>query len=238
MRTITFILLSWWLNGHLQAQSGQGTVRYLINPADLIQEKLDGKLQVRSGTRALDAGSHRFTFYATGFQLLDTVVMVQPDATLDLRYVLKPDPEHVAFRKAQKKRQNARLLGVYTPGLLTLAGSVWVANAMKKESEAYDALKASEAEYTTLNSPSQVQALKNEVIPSQQEALKDAQRTLLTASIATGFMAGLTVWGIIRSGRNAAPVYEDKQRIRFEGIAWLPTSSGGTLFTSLTIPIR
>lgn len=238
MRTIIFILTIWSLNGHLQAQDEQGTVRYLINPAGLIQEKLDGKLQVRARTRALDVGTHRFTFYASGFQLLDTVVDIHPGATLDLRYVLKPDPEHVASRKAQKKHQNARLLGVYTPGVLTLAGSVWVANAMKKERAAYDALKASEAEYGTLNSPSQVQALKDEVIPSQQETLQDAQQNLLTASIATGFMAGLTVWGIIRSGHHTVPVYEDKQKIRFDGIAWWPSSAGGMLFTSVTFPIR
>jgi len=213
----------------------QGTVRYFINPADRIEEKLDGKLQSRAATRQLDPGAHRFTFYAKGFQLLDTVVNIDQDAILDLRYVMKVDPDYQRFRDAEKVRQNGRVLWVYTPGALTVGGLAWTLNAMKKESEAYDALKASEASYSTLNSPSQVQTLKDEVIPSQQQALEDAQRTVLTASVFTGTMAAVTIYGLIRSSHRKVPAYEDRQKLRFDGIAWVPNGSNGIMLAGLTV---
>jgi hypothetical protein len=218
--------------------SAQGTVRYFINPADRIEEKLDGKLQSRVATRQLDPGAHRFTFYAKGFQLLDTVVNIEQDAILDLRYVLKVDPDHQRFRDAEKVRQNGRVLWVYTPAAFTVGGLAWTLNAMKKESEAYDALKASEASYSTLNSPSQVQALKDEVIPSQEQALEDAQRAVLTASVFTGTMAAVTIYGLIRSSHRKVPAFEDRQKLRFDGIAWVPNGSSGIMLAGLTVLLR
>jgi len=216
----------------------QGTVRYFVNPADRIEEKLDGKLQLRVPTRQLEAGPHRFTFYAKGFQLLDTTVTVVQDATVDLRYVLRVDPEFQRYRDAEKVRQNGRLLWVYTPAALTVGGLAWTVNAMKKEREAYDALKASEASYATRNSPSQVQALKDDVIPSQKQALVDAQRAVLTASVVTATMAAVSIYGLIRTSKHKVPAYEDHHKVRFDGIAWLPTGNYGVLLTGLTIPIR
>ena len=47
-----------------------------------------------------------------------------------------------------------------------------------------------------------------------------------------------TTWSIIRASKKPAPVFEDKEKVRFDGLVWVPGRQGGSLALGLTVPIR
>lgn len=218
----------------------KGTVRLLVQPWKRVSVRLDDGLPEKRITEfRLTPGPHELRFWSKAFMAWDTTITVQPNSVMELKKVLKHDPEHVAYlqRHAGIWRQKALWIGV--PTAVTIAGGAMTLIARKDHDQAYDDLHALADSYGSAYSQSAIATLKGESIPEAQQRVDDTRARLTNSMIVAGVGLAATVYGFIRARRLKYPEYEDKQKAIFEGVAWVPTGNGGGAWTAgLTIPIR
>jgi hypothetical protein len=108
----------------------------------------------------------------------------------------------------------------------------------KAHDQAFEDLHTLRDSYATINSPSTIAGLKGVAIPDAQAELDATRRRMTTSFALCGIGALATVYGFIRAGKLTYPQYEDKEKVRFEGLAWVPTANGGMYLAQIRVPIR
>ncbi|MBK9174742.1 MAG: hypothetical protein IPM46_00055 [Flavobacteriales bacterium] len=204
--------------------SGGTEVRLLVNPRAMVRTKVDGEL-VQQGTIGirLDPGPHRLSFWAPGFALLDTMVQVGAD-TLYFRRTLREDPEHRAHREAWGRAKSGRTLWRYGTAAAFVGTGVWAALAHKGMRDAHRSLEDAETEYAAALSPDAIVSLKEVEIPERKETFADRRTGFTIAATVAGVCLASTVFGWIRAGQiDDPPPFEDKEKVRFDGIALIPS---------------
>lgn len=216
---------------------GKGSIRLNVVPLEGREVILDGKERSKSSALDLPAGMHRFVFYAPYRSLVDTTVMVLPDTTVMLRLVMPISAEYRAYRSAKQAVAWKKLLWRGVPLICTGVGVVLTNTALAKNNEAYDALVEAEATYPHLRSAADIEYLKDHHLPELQQDLDDSQRDVVIGAAVTGLGLAATVYGFIRAARMELPTYEDTEKVRFDGMAYIPGPAGG-VYASFTLPIR
>jgi hypothetical protein len=122
--------------------------------------------------------------------------------------------------------------------VLTATAGVFAWNSNKKDREAYDALVAAEDSYNSLRVPLAITGLKDQVLPSLQADLDAANRRLTMAVALAGVGVVATILGFIKAGRIVEPTYEDKGKVEFDGLVWMPSRNGSSIQLGMHIPIR
>lgn len=201
---------------------------------------LDGQHRMADRELTLMEGPHRFVFWAPERRMLDTTFMVMGGTTRELRVQLRYSQEYITFRrKADNFTRNSRWLR-HGPPVVALGAGAWAGVSIKKAVDARKDLDALSDEYAASSYPAGIRELKDDRIPAANKELRDA-RTM--AYISTGvFVASVaTVWWTQRVlKRSTAPVFDDKEKVRFDGLVWVPSlqGDGGTWMAGLTLPIR
>lgn len=217
---------------------GKGTIELKVAPFKGMEYILDGKERLHHPALVLPAGEHRFVFYAPDRQVLDTVLRIVADTSMVFKKVLPATVAYRTYMDERRKVAQGRFFYRAVPLLATAVGCVFIANGKKQSTEAYDALVAAEDSYAVSRSPSGIDALKDEQLPVLQRDLDDANKKLGLALGFTSVAAVATVLGFIKSASLEDPVYEDREKIKFDGLVWLPGQQGGTVQFGMTIPIR
>lgn len=218
----------------------KGAVRLLVQPWKRVSVRLDdGPAEKRIAEYRLTPGPHELRFWSKAFLTWDTTINVLPNTVVDLKKVLKHDPEHMAYlqKHAGVWRRKALLVGV--PAAVAIVGGVMSLSAKKEHDQAYEDLHSLADLYGPSYSQAVIATLKDVSIPEAQQRLDDTRARLTTSLVVAGVGLAATVYGIIRARRLAYPEYEDKQKAIFDGLAWIPDGHGGGAWTAgLTIPIR
>lgn len=215
-----------------------GTVRIFCEPGGS-SYVLDGQHRMADRELTLMEGPHRFVFWAPERRMLDTTLMVLPNTTRELRVQLRYSQEYIAFRhRADNFTRNTRWLR-YGPPVLALGSAAWAGVSIKHAIDARKDLDALADAYTDSSYPAGIRDIKQEKLPAANKELRDA-RTMAYVSSGVFVASAAAVWYTRRVLKHRAlPVFEDKEKARFEGLAWVPMGAGeGVWMAGLTIPLR
>ena len=216
-----------------------GKLRIFCEPQGTSLYIVDGKHRLNDREITLMEGPHTFTFWAPERRMLDTTLMVVAGTTREAHVQLRYSEEYIAYRaEADRYTRNARWKQ-YGPPLVALGAGAWAGVSISRAINARKDLDALEEEYNTSAYPAGITELKDERIPEANTELRQA-RTM--AYISSGvFVASAAVSYLVhrRSVTRTAPVFEDKEKLRFDGLVWAPGANGdGIWMAALTIPIR
>lgn len=216
---------------------GKGEVQLHVAPQRGMAYVLDGKERLNNRALVLPAGEHRFTFWAPDRRILDTTLTIVADTSIAFYKTLEPTEAYLAYVNVQRKVKQQRLFYRAVPLLATAAAGLYTMSAVKKNNDTRAALVEAEERYSTLRDPGMIATEKRDVLPRLQEDHDAAYRNLSLGVIGTTAFALATVWGFIKAARIEDPVYEDRERIRFDGLVYVPGQRGGMLHAALTIPL-
>ncbi len=242
VRSVMVLFMFTWAHVHMGTGAfGQSTgkLRILCEPAGSSSYLVDGKHRMNDREITLMEGPHKLVFWAPERRMLDTTVMVVAGATNEVRVQLRYSEEFIAYRQqAESFTRNDRWMK-YAPPVLMVGAGVWFGTSMVSAVNARKDLDALEEEYTTSADPGGLKELKSTRIPEANDELKQA-RTMAYASAGVFALSAGVVWYARKARRErTAPVFEDKEKVRFDGLVWLPGANGaGTWAMGLTIPIR
>lgn len=231
------LLLTWFLQTTTSTCAAQstGTVRMLIDPGHNFQVVVDSKYRMQRREVELGEGLHHFALWAPERVVVDTAVFVVADRTTDLVVHLPYSTEYTNYRNALVRYQNARKLRVIAP-VVVGAGILWSGLSYAAHNKAHDQLQADRALYDTSTDPGLIAELKKERIPAHNAAFERARKSLIMGSAFTALGAGLFWYVRHRTQGLTVPVFEDKERIRFEGLTWIGGHQGG-VFAAVSIPL-
>ena len=213
------------LHVHLHAQ-GTGKLRLLVDPGGTFKVRVDGGPAQSVRELELPAGAHALRVWAPSRLVTDTNLVVVPDRMIDVVMRLPVDPDHTVYRMEMRSFQRKRRAWRVIPLGLTLGSGAWMLSALKKQNDAYYQLQDDRDSYDRSRDPVQIAHLKDEVLPARQEELASARSRLTVASSAAIALAACTVAAFWRSSKFKRPVYDDKQKLRFEGLAYAPSPHG------------
>ncbi len=215
-----------------------GTLRFFVDPGDSYRFVLDGKYRMQEREMKLLEGPHTFTFWAPTRAMVDTVLRVVPDRSTDVYIRLPHSAEYVAYTRELQQLRKEQWLGRVLPSAVTLGTGIWAVSSFVQYKDAHEQLQADESLYTTSATPRELEQLKSTVVPRHQAEFKDARTMFYVSGGVFLASAAFTTWSIIKASKKPAPTFEDKEKVRFDGLVWVPGRSGGSLAMGLTIPIR
>ncbi|MGV9012760.1 MAG: hypothetical protein ACOH13_09220 [Flavobacteriales bacterium] len=225
-----------------QGQAGDSAeVKFLVQPFGQVEYILNGNERLKEvlvPAARFPSGDHRLYFWAPNCSILDTTLHIEAGKDMELRKVLKQTPEFLAYKKESFHTGLEKALWRGLPLIFTVGFGLKGISDRKAHDQAFEELHSLRDSYATINSPSTLAGLKSVAIPAAQAEL-DATRRRMTTSFAL-FSIGVlaTVYGLIRSGKLTYPQYEDKEKVHFEGLAWVPTANGGMYLAQIRVPIR
>jgi len=225
------------VSGTLHAQS-TGQLRFRFEPDRGMQFVLDGKYKLADREITLGEGAHRFTFWAPERLMLDTTLFVEGDKTREVFIRLRYSQDYVDHRRAEERFVKQERWGRYLPPVVTGGAAAWATVSFLNYGKASRELDDLAASYRTSADPGGIQRLKYEEIPAAKSDLRSARTQ---AYVATGVFAASAAATLIirkRLAQRKAPVFEDKERIRFEGLAHHGTGAGGVWSATFSLPLR
>lgn len=241
IRLAAIILLT-WAHGHLGTCAfGQstGTLRITCEPQATYSYILDGKHRLRDRELTLMEGPHRLVFWAPERRVLDTTFTIVPNALTEARIQLRYSEEFIAFnKKLRRYERDDRWLRYGTP-VLVLGSAAWFGVSVYQGIDARRDLDHLRDDYAESTSPSGITALKGNDVPDANKRLRQAR---VMAGVSGGLLVGSgALWWYMKKirAKRPAPVFDDKEKARFDGLVWMPDASGqGIWMAGLTIPLR
>ena len=232
------VLVLWMILAVSVSAQRTGTVRLFVDPGNDYSFVLDGKYRMQERELTLSEGQHTFTLWAPQRAMVDTTFDVIRDSLSVLTVRLPYSVEYVAYTQELSRYRKENFLTRSIPAVVTLGLGIWSGIQYGNYRSAYNDLNALNDSYADLSVPRQITELKQEQIPAAQDELGQ-QRTLFFVS------AGLFTAGVVgtwmafqKTKTRAIPRFEDKEKLRFDGLVWIPGPQGGTWAAGLTIPVR
>jgi len=222
----------------LTSAQGTGTLRFLVEPGDSYQFVLDGKYRMQEREVKLLEGPHTFTFWAPTRSIVDTVLRVQAGVSKDIILRLPHSPEYVDYQREMSQLKKEQWLGRVLPSAVTLGTGIWAVSSFVNYKDAHEQLEADEALYTSSASPNGLQQLKEVDVPTHQEEFAQARTNFYISGGVFLASAAFTTWSIIKASKKPVPTFQDKEKVKFDGLVWVPDRRGGNWAMGLTIPIQ
>jgi hypothetical protein len=226
------------LMGDTACAQSAGQLRFRFEPDRGMEYVLDGKYKLSDKELTLTEGPHRFTFWAPERLMLDTTLFLVADRTQEVLIRLRYAQDYVDHRRAEERFVRQERWGTYLPPVITGGAAAWATVSFlnyRKASRELDDLADS---YRTSADPAGIQRLKEQEIPDAKADLKSARTQTI---VATGVFAASAAATLIirkRLAERKAPVFEDKERIRFEGLVHQPMGNGGIWSATFSLPLR
>lgn len=221
---------------HALAQS-TGTLRLFVDPGGNFEFVVDGKYRMKQREVTLIEGPHRLQVWAPTCSIVDTTITIRPGQQ-DLILRLPVSREYADHIQTMRRFREGRLLKRNLPLAVSLGTGIWAGVSFANYRNAYRTLRDDEDRYRTSAIPSELARLKEVEIPAHKDELRRT-RTLFAVSASTFVLAAAaTTWAYIRTGRDAVPVFHDAEKVRFDGLVWVPGPQGGTWAFGATIPLR
>ncbi|MBK8338785.1 MAG: hypothetical protein IPK99_01640 [Flavobacteriales bacterium] len=216
-----------------------GKLRLLVDPGHDFAFVLDGKHRMQSRELDLLEGNHQLQIWAPQRIIVDTTIYVRGGSTRELFIRLPYSPEYVAHEQNVRKFRERMWLQKALPTAVTVGAGAWTLAAYLKYAKAGKQLDTDEELYQTSADPSEIAELKYQNIPEHQDDFKKANTMLIISGSVFALAAAGTIWSYLRAGNTPAPTFEDKERVRFDGLVWVPSPDGsGTWLAGITLPLR
>lgn len=213
-----------------------GTLRLVVDPGHDFEFIVDRKHRLKQREIKLTEGLHDLSIWAPTRSIVDTVVFVIADRTSDLVVRLPYSTEYVDYRHALSEYTSARRLRAVSPIILA-AGLIWTGVSYGTYSNAHDRLEADREQYETSVDPGLINRLKDVDIPTHKDDFSKARTSLYMGVALTAVGAGV-LWYVRSTTKDLQrPVFDDREKVRFDGIAWQPVPGGGVWMAGLSIPM-
>ena len=240
-RTLFLLMLAW---AHVQMGTcafaqATGKLRLNVQPIGSTEYVVDGKYRLHDREITLEQGAHRFLFWAPERRMLDTTLTVVPDRTTEVMLELRYSQEFIAHRRAAQRYTLMHRWGRIAPPVIAAGFGTWAVVSFVNYKQASDDLVELNDSYATLTVPNEINVLKDDRIPTAKDEFLKARTQFYVSSGL--FVVSLGAAAYLRhvTATKHAPVFEDKEKVRFDGLVWAPApNGGGTWAAALTIPIR
>ncbi|MCW5897852.1 MAG: hypothetical protein KIT10_01170 [Flavobacteriales bacterium] len=214
-----------------------GTLRLLIDPGDNFQFVVDRRFRMQQREVTLSGGPHHFAIWAPTRTIVDTTLQVVPGRTTDFVLRLPYSQEYLTFRGELDAHVQKRRWARTWPVAINVGAVAWTIVSYNGYRQAHRQLETDLATYENSVVPADITVLKEEIIPAHKRDFRQARDMAIASAGVTVLSAGFTWWRFKRTAQWPQPVFEDKERIRFEGLAYLPGRQGGHWATAITIPL-
>ncbi len=130
-------------------------------------------------------------------------------------------------------------LDVALPSVVTLGAGILCYSTFKQYKDAHDQLSADEDAYRLGADPAALAGLKQEVIPRHQDEFKDKRGVFYVSAGLFAAVAAGSAWMIIRYNKRPDPKFFDREKVKFDGLVWLPSENdGGMWLTGIHLDLR
>ena len=219
-----------------QAQN-TGTLRLLVDPGHNFEFVVDKKHRMQQREVKLTEGLHHFSFWAPERAIVDTSVFVIADRTSDLALRLPYSAEYVSYREELGRFQAKKRWTRTAPLLAVAGGAVWTVVSLVRYGKAKNAQDEDQALYDINVDPQAIRTLKETTIPAHNDDLKKA-RTMLYASAGFTVLSTAAYIHIAKlTSKWERPIFDDKEKVKFNGLAWLPGQRGGMFTAVVTVQL-
>jgi hypothetical protein len=210
----------------------------MLDPPQGYKYLLDGKQHGQEAVLKLLPGSHNLVLWAPQRRMLDTTFLVQEDRVLLLSLRLPLSDEYLRYGQQLENYRVQQQVRVFLPSLVGAGALVWTVLSARSYIKLADQLKDAEESYTSLSVPSEIRKLKTETIPELQDKTDQKSTQLFIAG--TTLAASAAVVGyFLHQRRNSEPApFEDREKLRFEGLGWAPGHGSGVWQAGLSLPIH
>lgn len=213
-----------------------GTLRMMIDPATGFEFVVDHKYRMQQREVKLGEGLHHFSVWAPERRVVDTAVFVIADRTSDLVMRLPFSTEYQQYRKDLGRYENGKLMRRLSP-LPLLGGLVWTGLSIGSYGKAKDQLEEDRTAYDNSVDPAGINRLKIDI--DQHNADMRKARTSLYAGTALSVVGAGVIWYVWhKTKQNRKPAFEDREKVIFDGLSWVPGQNGGAWCAGVTIPLQ
>ncbi len=219
---------------------GTGQVRLVVDPGHDFTFILDGSHRMQQRVIDLAEGTHRFQVWAPTRRIVDTTIYVRAGSSRELVMRLPYSPEFLAYQGEVRQHRQRMWLTKALPSFATLGAAAWTAVSVIRYDRAGRRLEEDAELYNTSADPGAIAELKDDLIPVHQQEFRRSKVMLgVSAGVFTA-AAACTVWSYLRANRTPLPVFDDREKVRFDGLVWLPAADGvgGSWLAGITIPLR
>jgi len=203
-----------------------GKLRFTVDPGSNYSFVLDRKFRMAQREVELEAGPHHFTFWAPQRRMLDTTLTVEPGKTREVWIRLPYSAEFVAYERELTRQKNQNWMRMALPSALTLGTGILAWSGWRRYKQAHEQLKSDEELYRSSSDPAELADLRSVVIPGHKDTFKDRERAFVIAAGAFTAVAAASTWMILRTAREKAPSFRDAEKVKFDGLVWLPAPDG------------
>ena len=215
-----------------------GKIRLFIEPGHNYQFVLDDKYRMQQREVELMEGPHRFSFWAPSYRVVDTTLTVVPNTVTTFTMRLPLSNEYLAWQREVATFRRQVVISRALPAAASVGLAAWSMVSFFKHRTAHQQLQDDELLYSSLTSPRAIQELKDETLPASKEELKNT-RTMFTISTGLFALAAAgTAYAFIRTRGRQMPMFEDKEKIKFDGLVFVPSRDGNVWAAGITIPLR
>ena len=215
-----------------------GQLRFRFEPDRGMQYVLDGKYRMSDHEITLGEGAHRFTFFAPERLMLDTTFFIVGDRLQEVFVRLRYSQDYVDHRKALERYEQQARWGHYLPPVITGGALAWTAVSYFRYRKAGNTLDDLAEEYNGSADPGRIANLKEVDIPDAKDHLRSARTQTYVSGGITLASAAATVIIRQRMAKRSTPTFEDKERLRFEGLVHETGRTGGIWSATFSLPIR
>jgi hypothetical protein len=185
----------------------------------------------------LPAGPHHFTFWAPERRIVDTALTVEAGRMKDVVVRLPYSAEYLAYQRELSDHQGYMRRNRLLPGAITVGSLLYTALAWSKYKKAHDVLGQDKMDYDHSQSSELIDIMKDDRIPAHKKDFERAQRNFGIAAGVSILSVGITTWLYLRSSKRQAPVFQDQEKLRFDGLVWMPGPGGGQWMAGLTLDL-
>ena len=235
MRTLFTLVVVCTFGSSTSAQK-TGTLRMVIDPATGFEFVVDHKYRMQQREVKLGEGLHHFSLWAPERRVVDTSVFVIADRTSDLIMRLPFSTEYQQYRNDLGRYENGKLMRKLSP-LVLVGGLVWTGLSVGSYGKSRDQLDADRTAYDASVDPGAINRLKIDI--DQHNADFHKARTSLYAGTALSVVGAGVIWYVWhKTKQDGKPAFEDKEKVIFEGLSWMPGQNGGAWCAGVTIPLQ
>ncbi|MGV9012762.1 MAG: hypothetical protein ACOH13_09230 [Flavobacteriales bacterium] len=211
-----------------------GKLRMLVDPGDSYEFVVDHQFRMQEREVELTTGPHHFSFWAPERVVVDTTLTVVEGRTTSIVMHLPYARSYLIYQRDLQSYERSMKLYRLLPVAVTGGALLYTVLSYSKMKKAHDQLDEDQKTYDDARSPFRISVLKSQTIPAHKDDFKKAQMRYGISTGVTLLCAGATVYLFHRSGQVTRPTYDDQEKIRFDGLSWMPGPDGGTWTGGLT----
>ena len=211
-----------------------GKLRMVVDPGDSYEFVVDHQFRMQEREVELTTGPHHFSFWAPQRMVVDTTLLVEEGRTKSVMLYLPYAKEYLVYQRELQQYQRAMRKHRVIPMVATGGAALFTVLSYSKARKAHNQLEDDRTAYEENRSPTLIGVLKDQTIPDHKDDFKKANTQYLVAAGVTALFAGATVYLYHMSGKINKPTYIDKEKLRFDGLSWMPGPQGGTWMGGIT----